>query len=114
LISHYDFQSDKLFAEQSAIAIGVSVAATVKFPEIVDVTSTFSFTGTFTNTLSTAYVPLRCVLPVLLTYDYFQFRKQERSNFFRNCDANQLCGKDLPSGGAYCISQIFHVPNFDE
>ncbi|KAJ7830448.1 hypothetical protein B0H14DRAFT_2807555 [Mycena olivaceomarginata] len=39
---------------KSSIAVGVSVAATIGFPEIVDVTSTFTFTGTFTNTLSTA------------------------------------------------------------
>ncbi|KAJ6471780.1 hypothetical protein C8R47DRAFT_988081 [Mycena vitilis] len=40
--------------KESSIAIGDSIAATVKFPEIADVTSTFTFTGTFTNTLSTA------------------------------------------------------------
>ncbi|KAJ7243555.1 hypothetical protein B0H12DRAFT_1203701 [Mycena haematopus] len=40
--------------EESSIAAGVSVAATVKFPEIVDVTTSFTFTSTFTNTLSTA------------------------------------------------------------
>ncbi|KAJ7127573.1 hypothetical protein C8R43DRAFT_1090247 [Mycena crocata] len=40
--------------KEASIAVGVSVAATVKFPEIAKVTSTFSFTGTFTNTLSTA------------------------------------------------------------
>ncbi|KAJ7717916.1 hypothetical protein DFH07DRAFT_785056 [Mycena maculata] len=38
----------------SSIAVGVSVSATIGFPDIVDITSAFTFTGTFTNTLSTA------------------------------------------------------------
>ncbi|KAF7342704.1 hypothetical protein MSAN_02028300 [Mycena sanguinolenta] len=40
--------------KQSSIAAGVSVAAEIGFPEIADVTSSFTFTSTFTNTLSTA------------------------------------------------------------
>jgi len=40
--------------QESSISVGVSVAATIGFPDIVDITSTFTFTGTFTNTLSTA------------------------------------------------------------
>ncbi|KAJ7717910.1 hypothetical protein DFH07DRAFT_338757 [Mycena maculata] len=40
--------------KESSIAVGVSVSATIGFPDIVDITSAFTFTATFTNTLSTA------------------------------------------------------------
>ncbi|KAJ6492651.1 hypothetical protein DFH09DRAFT_1053300 [Mycena vulgaris] len=40
--------------KQSAIAIGEEVSATIEFPGIAEVGAKFTFTGTFTNTLSTA------------------------------------------------------------
>ncbi|KAJ7123993.1 hypothetical protein C8R43DRAFT_958893 [Mycena crocata] len=40
--------------EGAAISVGVSVAASISFPQIAKVTTTFWFQGTFTNTLSTA------------------------------------------------------------
>ncbi|KAJ7500534.1 hypothetical protein B0H11DRAFT_2378367 [Mycena galericulata] len=40
--------------QESSIAVGVSVSAQIGFPDIVDITSAFTFTTTFTNTLSTA------------------------------------------------------------
>ncbi|KAJ6599460.1 hypothetical protein B0H10DRAFT_1959135 [Mycena sp. CBHHK59/15] len=39
--------------QELSIAVGISGAATVGFPEIADVTSTFTLTETFANTLST-------------------------------------------------------------
>jgi hypothetical protein len=50
MLSHF------LFPEESAIATGVSVEASVGFPDIVDVKSTVNFQTTFTNTLAKAYV----------------------------------------------------------
>ncbi|KAJ7100508.1 hypothetical protein C8R44DRAFT_843449 [Mycena epipterygia] len=40
--------------KESSISVGVEVSATIGFPDIADVTTKFTFTGTFTNTLSTA------------------------------------------------------------
>ncbi|KAJ7122346.1 hypothetical protein C8R44DRAFT_919578 [Mycena epipterygia] len=41
-------------SQQSSLDVGVSVSASVSFPGVVNVTAGFSFSATFTNTLSTA------------------------------------------------------------
>ncbi|KAJ7100514.1 hypothetical protein C8R44DRAFT_642004 [Mycena epipterygia] len=40
--------------QQSSLAVGVSVSASIAFPDVANVTAGFSFSATFTNTLSTA------------------------------------------------------------
>lgn len=54
-------------SEESSISIGLSVTASLGFPDIADVSTTFSVDTTITNTLSTTYVFHSCELPPSFT-----------------------------------------------
>ncbi|KAJ7087115.1 hypothetical protein C8R44DRAFT_893278 [Mycena epipterygia] len=56
-ISHTEgskYSTTTTVTEESSISVGLSVTATLGFPEIADVSSTFSIDTTITNTLSTS------------------------------------------------------------